>query len=137
MKTSTIALHSPTRSGYVVSALVPKQNLARILCLSLAILVSAIPSFTLVILTTWASNVPALTPYLQATAWLTGFVFLALALESGRKTAVLLVLSAAVLFVSAPLAAMVSPEFLVVAALVIAAWTAPGIFDHARRIAGC
>lgn len=137
MKTSTIALHAPARSGKTESALVPKQDLARTLRLAFVILVSAIPTFTLVILTTWVSNVPALMPYFQATAWLTGIVFLALALESDRKAAVALILSAVAMFVSAPLAASVSPDFLVVDALVIAAWTGHGVFGYIRRIAGC
>jgi hypothetical protein len=103
-------------------------------CQLLIALVSAIPPVALVLLTTAAINAPTLLPAVQAAAGLTGFVFLALAIDSERLQAVLQTITAAALFGLAWASVSVSPELVIVAAMLVATWSGVKMFSLVRRI---
>jgi hypothetical protein len=102
----------------------------RLPCLAFTALVSTLPPVALIILATWASNIPALLPYAQSLVGLTGLVFLALAVDSGKRMAALQTLSAAAMFALAYASMAWSPEFLVAGAMIVAAWAGAGLFSH-------
>lgn len=133
MKTQTITLQPPRRAGralFIPRALFRTNSLP---CLAFLILVSALPPIALVVLTTWATNAYAVLPVFQAAAGMSGFIFLALAVDSGRVGAALYSLSGVTLFGLAYASVAVTPEFLVVAAMVLAVWLGGGMFSQVRK----
>ena len=133
MKTQSIALQPPRRAGralFIPRALYRSNSLA---CLALTLLATAVPAVALVLLTTWATGVPAVLPVAQAAIGLSGFVYLALALDAGKISAALHSLTGIALFSLAWASAAVTPELLIVAAMLMAVWLGMGIFSRFRR----
>lgn len=137
MKTHTMTFDRESHISRIASKGKNAQWLSQALGSASLILLSVLPAFTLLVLFTWGSSVPSLLPYMQAITGLSGFVFLALAVDAEKMAAVLQLLSAAAMFALAFVAASVSPELLIVAAAVVAAWTVPGLYRYAGRVSGC
>lgn len=133
MKTQTITIPTsarPDSRGRLMSLVHRADSLP---CLAFVILVSAIPPIGLVILATWASNLAVGLPVIQAATALGGLVFLALALESDRKTATASVATAIALFTLAWASMTISPDLVIVGSMVIAAWAGIGLFSRVRQ----
>lgn len=133
MKSQSITLHASTRpqsSGKLADLYRAANRLPRLVFVVLA---SVIPPIGLIVLATWASNTPALLPAVQAAMGLSGLVFLALAMDAGRQTAVLYITTSILLFALSWASMSVSTELVVVAAMLVAAWTGAGLFSVVRR----
>ena len=132
MKAQSYTLQPPRRAGRAIFVPGILHRANTLPCLAFTLLVSALPPVALIVLATWASNVSVALPVAQAAAGLSGIVFLALALETRGHTAILQVLTAIGLFVLAWASLAVSPEFVVVAAMAVAAWTGAGLFSQVK-----
>ncbi len=133
MKTQSITLHAPrnrSRSTVVHGIRFRTDSLA---CLALAVLLSATAPAALVILATWATGVPTLLPAIQAATGLSGFVFLALAIDSGGLLAALKAVTAAALFVLAYASMALASELVVAATMIAAAWLGAATFVRMKR----
>ena len=107
----------------------PVSHLNRIFGLAEKVLVAAIPVLAIMVGAVWAITVPNVEMMLQATAWASGFVFLALAVEDGRNKSFGWTLTTGLLLpLLAFLSSRVASEFLVLAAAVVATWFAFIIF---------
>ena len=133
MKTNSITLHAGKDAARTHSLLSGIRRMDSLPCLAFMLLVSALPPLALVVLTTWATNVPAALSAVQAAVALSGLVFLALALDAGRRTALLLLASAAAMFGLAYLGVAVSAEILIIGSMVGAAWLGAGLFSTIRN----
>ena len=132
MKTQSIALHAGEHAARTRRLLTGIRRMDSLTCLAFMVLVSALPAAALVVLATWATNVPAALPAMQAAVGLSGLVFLALALDADKRTAVPLLASAAALFATEYLGMAVSSEILIAGSMVAAAWMAAGLFSNIR-----
>lgn len=133
MKTQSITLQPPRRAGralFVPRALFRSSSLP---CLSVIFLVSALPAIALMVFAAWAVNAPLLLPVMQASVGMSGFVFLALAVDARRQMAVLLTATSAALFGLSLASANIAPELIVVGATVMAMWLGGGLFAHVRK----
>lgn len=99
----------------------PRINLAALavrgamaLAVSLAVVIAAI----------FAATTPSLAPFLTASIWAAGFVFLAIAVEVGIKSVYPYVATGIALPVLALLGSRLAIEFSVFAAVIVAAWLA-------------
>ena len=92
---------------------------------------AAVPALAIITAAAWLIAQPSLVLYLQVTIWLSGFVFVALALDSltGRRGA-LLPISGLAMFAFAGFSAGDANELLVVGASVAALWLGFAIFDR-------
>ena len=129
MKTHSITLHAGERAARTHRLLSGIRRMDSLPCLAFMALVSALPPVALVVLTTWATNIPAALPALQAMVGLSGLVFLALALDADRRTVMPLLVSTVAMFGLAYLGMTVSPEFLLVGSMVAATWLGAGLFS--------
>ena len=132
MKSHSITLQPPRRAGRAVfmpKALLRAESLP---CLAFMIVVSALPAAAMIVLATWATNVPVLLPAMQAATGMSALVFLGLALDSKGPGAVLKVLTAIALFAFSYASMAVAAELLVVAVTILAAWLGGGLFAHVR-----
>jgi len=107
-------------------ALTPLQRACRI---GFRLLVSMLPAVMMVVAAAWATGAVEKTAVLQAMVWASGFVFLALATESEKSDAGLLVATGFTLPVLALLSAQVAVEFAVLAVALVAVWVAAAIFN--------
>jgi len=126
MRTNTIEwLHNdfPRRTAMAGSA----RTLNRALCLAAKAFTALVPALAIVVGAAWAITVPSLDQFLQASLWASGFVFLALAIDSEKPTVALPLATGIALPVLALLSSRVAGEFAIVAAVVIAAWVAASI----------
>lgn len=98
------------------------EILREILGLAVAVAVAA----ALVTLSVWLAGKPA-GPLLAACTWGLGFVFLGLAADSRGLRAVLLGITGLVLPMLALLQDRVSPDFVIVSGVLLAAWAGHGI----------
>lgn len=104
----------------------------------LHVLAALVPAVLFPILTVWAVGSGAL-EYAAATFWASGFIFLALALESRGLRLKLLVGSGITTMVLAWAGSRVAPEFVVLAAALSAAWFAAPVLrrlptlDYSRK----
>jgi len=101
-------------------------------CLALLILASTLPSAALVVVATWASNSAVFLPVAQAATGLSGLVFLALALDESPLAAKLNVFTALAVTGLALASRSFSEELVIVAAIVVAARIAGGLFQQVR-----
>ena len=79
-----------------------------------------VPALALVVGIAWAITVPSLGQYLQASLWASGFVFLALAIDSEKPRVSLPIATGIALPVLALLSSYVAPEFALIAGLLVA-----------------
>ena len=85
------------------------------------------PALALVVGAAWAITLPSLEQFLQASLWASGFVFLALAIDSEKPTVGGLLATGIALPALALLSSHVAGEFAIVAAVITAAWVAASI----------
>lgn len=132
MNTHSMTTHISTRMATPVRSDSFLRAANSLPCLALLILASTLPSAALVVVATWASNSPVLLPVAQAAAGLSGFVFLALALDAKPVAAMLNGLTALAVTGLALASLSVSEELVIVAAIVVAARVASGLFHQVR-----
>ena len=126
MKAHTIEwLHSTTPGRDIT---VPyAKNLNHALGLAAKVITASVLALAIVIGAAWAITIPSLEPLLEATIWSSGFVFLALAVDSERSSVAPLLITGLALLVLALLGSRVAAEFAIVAAILLAAWLAASI----------
>jgi hypothetical protein len=124
MKTHTLEWTDiSTTDKAVRSALLPRLDAS--IRMAARLLFAAVPVSLLVVGAAWAITVPQFAMILEAAVWASGFLFLALAVESGPDAKFgWAIASGLVLPVLAVLSSRVAGEFLVVAAVVLATWVA-------------
>jgi hypothetical protein len=88
---------------------------------------TVIAALGLVLLFVWGAGFVA-GNLLSASVWGLGFIFLGLAVDSRKTTAVLYVLSATALFVLAWLQTYLSADFIILTAMLLAAWFAYAVY---------
>ena len=123
MRTQTIEWFQndlPSRAAIAGSV----RTLNRILCLAAKGFTALVPALAIVVGTAWAITLPGLEQFLQASLWASGFVFLALAIDSEKPTIGWLLATGIALPVLALLSSFVTGEFAIVAAVIVAAWMA-------------
>ena len=126
MKTQTIEWFQndfPIRTSTADSV----RTLNRILCLATKGFTALVPALALVVGAAWAITLPSLEQFLQASLWASGFVFLALAIDSEKPTVGWLLATGIALPVLALLSSHVAGEFAIVAAAITAVWVAASI----------
>ena len=133
MKAQSIQLQSHGRAARAVSVPSALHRIDSLPCTAFMVLVSALPAAAIVLLATWASGAHTVLPVAQAATGLSGFVFLALALESSRTVAAWQALTGLVLFTLAWASMAVSAEWLIVGAMALAAWVATALFHQLRQ----
>jgi len=126
MKTHSITWsHGITSQNPAILASASKLN--RILHLAAKGFVALVPALAIVVGAAWAITDPGLELFLQATLWTSGFIFLALALESDGAVVWLSLATAIVLPALTLLGDRVASEFTIIAAALVAAWVAAAI----------
>jgi hypothetical protein len=123
MRTQTIEWFQndlPSRAAIAGSV----RTLNRILSLAAKGFAALVPALAIVVGTAWAITLPGLEQFLQASLWASGFVFLALAIDSEKPTIGWLLATGIALPVLALLSSFVAGEFAIVAAVILAAWMA-------------
>ena len=126
MRTQTIEWFQndlPSRTAIAGSV----RTLNRILCLAAKGFTALVPALALVVGAAWAITLPSLEQFLQASLWASGFVFLALAIDSEKPAIGWLLATGIALPVLALLSSFVAGEFAIVAAVIVAAWVAASI----------
>ena len=103
------------------------QTLNRVLCLAAKGFTALVPALAIVVGAVWAITVPGVEQFIQASLWASGFVFLALAVDSNKPTVGLTLATGIALPVLALLSSNVAGEFAIVAASLVAAWVAASI----------
>ena len=123
MRTNTIEWFQddlPSRAAIAGSV----RTLNRILCLAATGFTALVPALAIVVGTAWAITVPGLEQFLQASLWASGFVFLALVVESESPAIGLPLATGIALPVLAMLSFNVASEFAIVGAVLVATWVA-------------
>lgn len=127
MKTHTIQW-SPIDTLERRIVLNPARQLQGLLRLAIKALVGLLSALAIVVAAAWVVNLPDQVMYLQALTWASGFVFLALAVESeSAESAILSLATGVALPVLAWLSSSAALELLIVAAALAAAWVAAAI----------
>lgn len=98
--------------------------------LSPRLLMAALPVSAILAGSAWAIGSFDSAIVLQATIWVTGFVFLALAMDARRLVFEGMLATGLALPVLALLSANVAVEFAIVAAALVAGWVAAAILRH-------
>lgn len=107
------------------------HRLADTLTLGGKVFRAVVPALALITAAAWVIAQPALVLYLQVSMCLSGFVFLALALDSlSARRGALLVISGLAMFALAGFSTGEALELLVVGAAVSAVWLGFAIFDQ-------
>ena len=92
---------------------------------------AVVPALAIIIAAAWLIAQPQMVVYLQVSLWLSGFVFLALALDSlSARAGVLLLISGLAMFALAGFSAGDAHELLVVGAALVGVWLGFAIFDN-------
>ena len=126
MKTHTIEwLHSATPNRTLSVPLA--MNLNRVLSQAAKAFSAFVPALAIVVGAAWAITIPSLEQILEASLWASGFIFLALAVDSEKPSVAPLLVTGLALPVLALLSSRVAAEFAIVAAVVVAAWVAASI----------
>jgi len=129
MKALTIDwLHSDFPSRTTIAG--PAMALNRALCLAAKAFTALVPALAIVVGAAWAITVPSLEQLLQASLWASGFIFLALAIDSQKATIALLLATGIALPILALLSSHVAGEFAIVAAVLVATWVAASILKR-------
>ena len=126
MKTQTIEWFQndfPSRTAIAGSV----RTLNRVLCLATKGFTALVPALAIIVGAAWAITLPSLEQFLQASLWASGFVFLALAIDSEKPTIGSLLATGLALPLLALLSSHVAGEFAIVAAVIVAAWVAASI----------
>jgi len=111
----------------------PVSSLNRLFGIAGKVFIAAIPALAIMVGAAWAITVPHFEMIVQASVWAAGFIFLALAVESGPDESFgWTLITGLMLPLLAVLSSRVASEFLVIAAAVIATWTIAIIFRHKR-----
>ena len=129
MKTQTIEWFQndfPSRTAIAGSV----RTLNRVLCLAAKGFTALVPALAIVVGAAWAITLPSLEQFLQVSLWASGFVFLALAIDSEKPTVGSLLATGIALPVLALLSSHVAGEFAIVAAVIVAAWVAASILKR-------
>jgi hypothetical protein len=120
---------SPIRARESRIVLNPSLKPRGVLRLAARALLAVAPALAILVGSAWLVNLPDAAIYLQATLGAGGFVFLALAVEAENPQAALLQLATGIaLPVLAWLSSREAVEIAIVAAALVAAWVAAGIF---------
>jgi len=98
---------------------------------TVAILSGLTFAITVVLLSVWASGSEEIA-VLSASIWGISFIFLALAVDSQKSRAVLLLVTGLVLMTIAWLGSRVSPEFFILAGVILACWLCVGLYRALR-----
>lgn len=107
------------------------QRLADALTFGGKIFRALVPALAIITTAAWLIAQPALVLYLQVTIWLSGFVFLALAIDSlSSRRGALFLISGLAMFALAVFSIGDAHELLVVGASVAAVWLGFAIFDR-------
>jgi hypothetical protein len=126
MKTQTIEWLQndfSTRTAIAGSA----KTLNRTLGLAAKGFTALVPALAIVVGAAWAITLPGLEQFLQASLWASGFIFLALAVDSEKPAVGLRLATGIALPILALLSSRVAGEFTIVAAVIVAAWLAASI----------
>jgi len=127
MKTHSIEW-SQLSTGETRLTLDPVRRLPVLMNLASRAFLAIVPALAIIVGAAWLVTLPDYLLSLQALIWASGFVFLGLALESESvETSILSLATGIVLPVFAWLSSTLAVELLIVAAALIAAWTAAGI----------
>ena len=102
--------------------------LNRVTHFSTRLLLAAVPALGMIVAASWAIGSEGTAAVLQAAMWASGFVFLALAIETRKASFSALLLTGLALPVLALMSAHVATEFAIVAATLVAGWTVAAIF---------
>jgi hypothetical protein len=102
-------------------------SLNRALGLAAKAFTAFVPALAIVVGAAWAITIPALEQILEASLWASGFIFLALAVDSERPSVGPLLITGLALPILALLSSRVAAEFTIVAAVLLAAWVAASI----------
>ena len=103
------------------------RTLNRTLGLAAKGFTALVPALAIVVGAAWAITLPGLEQFLQASLWASGFIFLALAVDSEKPTVGLQLATGIALPVLALLSSRVAVEFAILAAVIVAAWLAASI----------
>ena len=126
MRTNTIEwLHHDSASSTSLAG--SAMILNRALCLASKGFTALVPALAIIIGSAWAIGTPDLEPFLQASLWAAGFIFLALAVDSEKSTIGPLLATGMALPILALLSSRVAGELAIVAAAVVATWVAVSI----------
>jgi hypothetical protein len=117
---------SRPRMGLSITPMLDRLN--RAITEASKMLACALGALAVIVGTGWAISLPALIPFVQASVWAGGFVFLGLSLDSGESSFGLYLLSGFALLAIALLSSSVAPEFLVLASALGAAWLAAKVY---------
>ena len=132
MNTSTTRSHIDWSLGYTPRRLAAAPPLRGAKHLVLRLLLAALPALALIVGSAWLVSVFEEPYVLQAAIWAAGFIFLALAMESGKPNVGALLATGLALPMLALLSARLAPEFAVLAAALIAVWIAAKILNRQR-----
>ena len=102
-------------------------SLQQVIKLGTRVLLAALSALAIVVTAAWAVSAFEIPSVLQAAVWASGFVFLALAIETKSANFGALLASGLAMLVLAILSAQVATEFAVIAAILVAAWVANSI----------
>ena len=106
------------------------RTLNRALCLAAKGFTALVPALAIVVGAVWAITVPGVEQFIQASLWASGFIFLALAIDSNKPTVGLTLATGIALPVLALLSSYVAGEFAIVAASLVATWVAASILKR-------
>lgn len=132
MNTSTMRSQIDWSLDDMTRRLAAAPPLRRAKHLVLRLLLAALPALALVVGSAWLVSVFENPCVLQAAIWAAGFIFLALAMESGKTNVGALLATGLALPLLALLSARLAPEFAVLAAALMAVWIAAIILNRYR-----
>lgn len=104
------------------------NRLNEVMRLSARAFTALVPALAIVVGSAWLAATPELVIYLQAALWAGGFIFLGLAIDSGKPAALASLATGIALPVLAYLSSQVAVELVIVAATLVAGWLAAAIF---------
>jgi hypothetical protein len=107
------------------------EPLLRATRFSSRLLLALAPALAIVVASAWAVGAGLSSGILQALIWASGFVFLALAMETRKPDFSMLLITGLTLPALALLSAWVAVEFALLAAVLVAAWVAGWILQKA------
>jgi hypothetical protein len=96
-----------------------------------ALLSAVISTVAIILLSVWISGMEA-TAILNASTWGIGFIFLAMAVDNREPTAFFQLFTGLALMGMAWLQNTVSPEFVILSGVLVAAWVSMGLFQRLR-----
>lgn len=99
---------------------------------TIALMVAVLAATVITTLTVWMAGLEIST-YLGASTWGVGFIFLALAVDNRGRSALFQMMTGVVLLVLALLQNSVSPDFIIVAGVLLAIWLGVVLFKRLSR----